>query len=720
MSTAVKRACDACHRRKVKCDGINPCRNCSSAQLTCTYNAIPQKKGPKGSRAKVISELRETQRQTSLSAKIQSRLSGLCSPPCSPPSLAPTPGLLAAEVAKESLDFFFANMYPIMPILHRHRIEQQCRQLEQDPDVYCLVAALSAYMMFQPGMSLPTGDPMLEHIPGAHIVSGTLLVEEAIRVRRGYEYMDSPTLNTMCTSYFLFCSYFALDMHEKAWFYLREATTLAHMCGMTKEESYVHYDNIESSRRRRLYWLLFVTERAYALQRGRPLTLQASINLASISDDPSDPLAHQLSNFLLLVNLFRPFDDIFITVWNKTRGQYQSSYLLALKKQFAEVNSGLMNARDIDQRLIQQWLKPAVWQLNMQHGSIPQNGQDQLHYQIDMSRELMSLTSQFQTQSTELLGVPLVAKLLDIACALIDVLALQAPSADPFTMGPREHLESLLQILSSLRNGEHHFLPLLLDKLHDVLPRLANPMLQRAPENACMPNIDIFDGFGNAGMAQPPMLTDFKAEPYTSNTVPHLQDIPPVDSGSSASGSDLKSPYPMASSPGDMPSNGEYTPGSDFNSMPDMLMSPMGQSHPSSLSQPGTIGVQQPHHQQHSLHGIISQNINQNHPMNNQMPVEMHHGLTTGLNQTPNFAHVGQPQNQPYNPTNPNMINSIMHRPTPQRNNSFIIHQHQHTQIPRTVGDFHALQRANSDNVAINAMSLRQMQPEMDFSGLPG
>ncbi|KUJ19143.1 uncharacterized protein LY89DRAFT_478685 [Mollisia scopiformis] len=53
MSTSVKRACDACHRRKLKCDGINPCRNCSSAQLSCTYHAIPQQKDPKGSRAKL-------------------------------------------------------------------------------------------------------------------------------------------------------------------------------------------------------------------------------------------------------------------------------------------------------------------------------------------------------------------------------------------------------------------------------------------------------------------------------------------------------------------------------------------------------------------------------------------------------------------------------------------------------------------------------------------
>lgn len=377
-----------------------------------------------------------------------------------------------------------------------------------------------------------------------------------------------------------------------------------------------------------------------------------------------------------------------------------------------------MNGREVDQRLIQQWLKPAVWQLNMQHGCVPQNSQDQLHYQIDMSRELMSMTSQFQTQSTELLGVPLVAKLLDIACALIDVLAMQPASPDPFTMGPREHLNSLLQILSCLRNGDHHLLPLLLDKVHDVLPRLTNPMLQRAPENACIPNIDIFDGFGNAGMAQPPILTDFKTEPYTPNGVSHMQDIPPVDSNSSSGGSDMKSPFSMVSSPTVMSSNGEYASGNEFNAMPDIIMSPIDQPPQSSLGQPGTMGAQQPHHQ-HQMHTLVSQNINGNHPLNNQMSVEMHNNLVNGVNQNTNYVNVGQPQSQPYGQSTQNMMNNIMHRTPPQRANSFIIHQHQHTQIPRTVGDFHALQRANSENVSMNSMSMRHMQPEMDFSSLP-
>jgi len=620
-------------------------------------------------------------------------------------------------MVKESVEFFFTNMYSIMPILHRQRLEQQCMFLDQNPDVYCILTSLSAFMMFQPGMSLPSGDPLLEHMPGAHIVSGTLLMEEAIRVRRGLDYLESPTLNSLCTSYFLFGSYYALEMHEKAWYYLREATTLAHMCGMTKEESYLQYDNIESSRRRRLYWLLFVTERAYALQRSRPLTLQASINLPTISDDPSDPLAHQLTSYLLLVNLFRPFDDTFITLWNKTRGECSSSYLGVLRKQFSE--AAYMNGREVDQRLIQQWLKPAIWQLSMQNGCMPQNGQDQLHYQIDMSRELMSLTSQFQTQSTELLGVPLVAKLLDIAGVLTDALALQPASADPFTIGPREYLNSLLQILSSLRNGDHHFLPLLLDKVHDVLPRLANPMLLRAPENACMSNIDIFDGFGNGGMAQPPMMTDFKTDPYASSGVPHLQDIPAVDSSSSSAGSDMKSPFAMVSSPAVMSPNGEYPPGNDFNSMPEMLMNPMGQPQQAAIvPPPGPMSTQQSHHQ-HPLHNLTSQNMNQNHPMNHQMQAEMHNNHTNGLNQTANYVNVGQPQGLPqsqsYNQPNQNM----MHRTQPQRANSFIIHQHQPTQIPRTVGDFHALQRANSENVTMNPLGMRQMQPEMDFSGLP-
>ncbi|KAI1254443.1 hypothetical protein MGN70_003846 [Eutypa lata] len=727
MSTAVKRACDACHRRKVKCDGINPCRNCSSAQLTCTYNAIPQKKGPKGSRAKVISELRETQRQTSLSAKVQNRINGIANPPCSP-TLAPTPGLMTGEMAKESIDFFFANMYSIMPILNRQRLEHEVMFIDQNIDTYCLLTSLSAFMMFQPGMSMPGLDPVLDHIPGANIVSATLLMEETIRVRKGHEYLECPSLNSLCTSYLLFCCHYALDFHDKAWFYLREATTLAHLMDMTKEDTYSQRDDFQGPRYRRLYWLLFVTERAYALQRGRPVTLQPSINLPTIAEDPSDPLASQLEGFIVLVSVFRYFDNAFLSLWDRRREECSPSYLNALQKQLPQTVASYMHSQEHEQselRTSQQWLKAIVWQLSMQNGCVPPKCEDQIpfQYQVDMSRDVMSLTSQFSTQSTEILGVPMVAKLLELTCGLMDVLVSQPSSGSIFTVGPREQLHSVLQILSALRSGEHHFLPLLLNKVHDILPRLANPNLQRAPDNAC--NVDIFDGFGNAGMGQPPLITEFKTEPFTPGPAPAVEDMV-TDSGSSSgapSNPEMSTPFPMVSSPAVMSPAMDYPHMGEFNSIPDMMIGSLGQGSQSSLNNQGTMNHQQSQHQhqhQHQPHNMSSQCMDQSSGMNSQLQHGIHNGLNRGLSQAQGVVGMNHPQNivqnQGYNQIGQNMMHGLMHRPNNQRANSYAVHQP--PQIPRTVGDFHALQRANSENVPMNALGLGSIGTEMDFSGM--
>jgi hypothetical protein len=102
-------------------------------------------------------------------------------------------------------------------------------------------------------------------------------------------------------------------------------------------------------------------------------------------------------------------------------------------------------------------------------------------------------------------GLPQIEKLFDVACSLTDVLSLLPSPNDPFVLGPRDYLTQFLTLLSTLRNGDSRFLPLLLSKVHDVLPRLASPMLQTVPDTpeskyGLDPNLDIFDGFGNAGM----------------------------------------------------------------------------------------------------------------------------------------------------------------------------------------------------------------------------
>ncbi|KAJ1329262.1 oligo-1,6-glucosidase [Microdochium nivale] len=726
MSTAaVKRACDACHRRKVKCDGINPCRNCDSAQLTCTYNAIPQKKGPKGSRAKVISELRETQRQTSLSAKIHNRLNGIDNTAAPNPSLAPTPGMLTSELVKESIEFYFANMYSIMPILDRPSMEPLAIFPEQNTDTYCLFTSMSAFMLLQPGMSMPGLDPMLDHVPGSSIIASTLLIEETLRVRKSQDFAGTPGFESLCTSFFLYCANYALELHDKAWFYLREAATMAHIAGMAKEESYASLSSVESSRRRRLYWLLFVAERAYALKYDRPVSLPASIHLPTMTDDPTDPLAHQLNPFVLLASLFRPFDEALISSWNKTRGDCTPSYLGALQKQFASMMPPYMNGQDAqlsELRANQQWLKTVAWRLSMPNGCVPQSEDGSgYHHTIDMSRDLISLTSQLSTQNTESPGVPFVSKMFNISCDLTDVLSMQPSSGSMFGNGPREQLNPLLQLVSTLRSGEHHFLPLLLHKTHELLPRLVDPSLQRAPENSCglNMNIDIFDGFGNAGMAQAPMMTDFKSEPFTPAQAPRMDDMIPDSSSSNGTG-DMKSPFPMVSSPAILsPSGMEYPHIGDYSTINDM-MSPMGQNPTSSLRQHNGISSQHGHQQQH-MPQHQQQHTHQHHSLTPQTAPQTNISSHMQANQQSQPSNLNQQQNvspgQAYGHLNQGMLNQGFNRQPAQRTNSYMMQQAPH--ISRTMGDYHHLQSSSADSVPMNTMVLNPISSaEMDFSNL--
>lgn len=253
----------SCHRRKVKCigEGTNPCKNCVSAGLACTYNAIPQKKGPKGSRAKVLSELRENQRNAQLAAGLSHELG--FDGRALPTTFARTPGLLCPALIDGCVEFFFANVYPSQPILQRQRAQDVVMSIEHSTEAYCLVAALCANVLIQSNMTIaPNLLPRPEMAQLSNVSIGHVLLEEAVRVRKGYDYQENPTHLTILTSWFLYGCYFGLGRDNTAWSFLREATTQAQLLGMHDEESYKN-DPLDISRRRVLFWLLFVAERCH-------------------------------------------------------------------------------------------------------------------------------------------------------------------------------------------------------------------------------------------------------------------------------------------------------------------------------------------------------------------------------------------------------------------------------------------------------------------------
>lgn len=341
------------------------------------------------------------------------------------------------------------------------------------------------YMLIQPGLVVPqSAFEGIEERPQSSLHLGHKLLQEAIRVRKSFDYIESHTVWSVLTSFFLFGCYFCLDRQNLAWFHLREATTLAHLMGMHEEEHYKTADVVENSRKRRLYWLLFCTERAYALQQHRPLTLQATIALPTVEEDPTETT--EMSGFIHLVRLFRPFDDTFVGLWNKSRTGATSTWLSQLQQELSEALPIYLQCTEtqaVDLKVSLQWLRTMVWQLSISHGFLSSAAADNamsFKFPIEISRDLVAAAAQFSQQTMEVHGIGLIEKLFDVACTLTDVISCVPTDDSSFEFGPRDYLNQLMTLISSLRGGQQRYMPLLVSKINDTMPNApsyALPML---------------------------------------------------------------------------------------------------------------------------------------------------------------------------------------------------------------------------------------------------
>ena len=211
----------------------------------------------------MLSELRENQRQTQLAtgSQLDATDAGI-SRSISPAGLARTPGLLTPETLSVCIEHYFTHIYPTQPILHRQRVQEAIISIDRSIEAYVKLCGLCAYVLFQANVVLPPEFRL--SLDGGQVSAsalGHLLLDEAIRVRKGHEFFENPTILTIYTSFFIFSAYFCLDRQNAAWCYLREALTLAHVMGLHDEDGYKTDDYITASRKRRIFWVLFISER---------------------------------------------------------------------------------------------------------------------------------------------------------------------------------------------------------------------------------------------------------------------------------------------------------------------------------------------------------------------------------------------------------------------------------------------------------------------------
>ena len=427
----VGRACDACRKRKIKCIGAGlSCRNCSTAGLACTFNTTPLKKGPKAHNASVLHELRQPKKR--------------------PP--------LPKDSLQDCIDAFYNKLYLVMPILDKAQFLDSLDFDTMTPERFCMLTALCSMTNLQV-LNRPADD----------------LIRETLRTRQTFDYIESPTLDSVHISFFLFTCFFGLNIHNSAWFYLREAITFAQLIGLDNEETYAQSKSpAENAYRRRTFWLLFVTERAYAIQRHHSLSMTPSIDAPSTRDlDNTDSLA----GFKYMVDLWSTIDSDFLSMWNDKRFPVNAEWMSRTHHRLCSVLPARLNISEVQEADIlvsQQWLRTILWQLSTSRMLLSSNSHDQFlrfSFPITISRDLLSITARMTPETLEVHGIGICEKVFEVASTLIDVMICDPSLQDPAVAAEASHnLREMLRILATLRDGTSPWHQILLEKVSTSLP----------------------------------------------------------------------------------------------------------------------------------------------------------------------------------------------------------------------------------------------------------
>lgn len=237
----IAKACDACRRRKVKCDGQQPCSGCMSANLPCAYDSPRKQGGNRGARATVLNELRAAQTQF---AVIPSPASASSESAHSPMTTSYQPETAFVQAC---IDTYIRRIQDVVPILSVHALETEVQLAKTCVASRQFVLGFCAYVA-------NFGNALSEAQSGQTINLGRQSLNDALQVQDPMR-VTSPTARSMFISFFLYGAFAGLGDYQQGWFYLREATTLF---TMLRRQGVDWYDERTHSC---MFWILLVSER---------------------------------------------------------------------------------------------------------------------------------------------------------------------------------------------------------------------------------------------------------------------------------------------------------------------------------------------------------------------------------------------------------------------------------------------------------------------------
>ena len=254
----LRKACDSCSIRKVKCDESGPpCRACLALEIPCTFDRPSRRRGPPNRHAEAIKKRRlDETGSPSSQASPQSPTSAahaLAQLQSSNPIQLSAETICPLNTMNALIDDFFTYIHPLCPFPHEPSFREAWARREDysNPSFLALLASMIACLVSsfprKPRLHLKT---QTRHEYPSHL-SLVDKCREVCAQARGPGYLDRPGLNVYdaCTSYFLGLTGAYVFQWRQLRLYLAECLTIIRSLGLHKahEQGYTHLGAVPSA-----------------------------------------------------------------------------------------------------------------------------------------------------------------------------------------------------------------------------------------------------------------------------------------------------------------------------------------------------------------------------------------------------------------------------------------------------------------------------------------
>lgn len=486
-----------------------------SIGIECTFNKRQATRGPRSLRAKTLAEIRAFQESEKAHAQTGPRRASVPSETGAGSGSRGTAfsddgGESRASAAGETeratpvsslivrLCLYNQRLFPVWPILVVEDVIGSLLQNPADNETYALANAVCAAIIAQ--LKLPFAGRTDDNDP-ATAASMAAECSRAKTLLRSSD--DGPDMNLNM----LRISFFQHIYHEnmspggsKSLLFLREAITIAQIMGLHRKSTYHSFPAEEHQMRRRIVWLLFVTERGVAMLHKLPTILTWQTSFPALDGQGEQDEAHILPAFKKLVDLFWTFDQggaFDLIHADDSSDTQRSSRLDFLQRRLEEVSSdeyGENEVQKADILVTKSWMQTVLWRASVQFSrSSMASGGGQTALVVQPYRivnDFLSHISHYSKTALEAHGPTIELKIFEIASALTDALAtnldLLRTSAGIETR-PVDMLIQLQRLLASSRGGNKTLLTLLCARIAKVegggSPRLSTSPPELPCEN---------------------------------------------------------------------------------------------------------------------------------------------------------------------------------------------------------------------------------------------